>query len=85
LTVANALVLLFCEKAILAKASDAKPRVLASSATPSATPRRTHDSRAAEHLGTLLQENVMLWMKKIPVSVALLALLVFYYAATGAF
>ena len=38
-------------KANLAKAKDAKPRVLASSATPHATPRRTQDSRAAGYDG----------------------------------
>ena len=59
------------------------PRVLASSETLFATPRRTQDRRAADTVCSNLKENVMFFTYKIPISVVLLAMLVVFFFATG--
>ncbi len=69
-------------KANLGKPRDAKPRVLASSATPSATPRRTQDRRAADKVVSSLGDKHM--SRTMPHNAWLFSIVLVSLASAGA-
>ncbi len=69
-------------KANLGKPRDAKPRVLASSATPSATPLRTEDRRAADKVVSSLRDKHM--SRTMPHNAWLFSIILVSLASPGA-